>query len=332
MADHLRRAHHIPTLDLAEVGVREARRSVTRLRWHPDPNPFGLGGVDADATDADHPGGVPASVGGWFRCGRCTDQRGEGWDRYCAWIGWPEPFPAQLAMIRGHYQTVHPATAFDLARVATQWRAVAPGERLAVFVPVGVEAPAMILCDACRPANTDGPRLAGRVFVGHPAYGDARRLAWYRSFRHADPSELVGRSPLEQAEVLEARDRGLLLTDLRPGRVRAALARARQPGVKRERRLELALADLLRQGADRGESPTRLVQQIAGLSTPNLETRLGRVIPHLAAQEKQLGPAGFRRAVRGYLGDPDAHPHVAQRWLWTIWTRHVRDTDPPSRR
>ena len=329
MADHLRHTHHIAALDLAEVGVREARRSVTQLRWHPDPDPD-PGGAGADNNNDDEAGGARAWVGGWFRCGRCADQRGEGWDRYCTWIGWPEPFPAQLAMIRGHYQTAHPDAAFDPARVATPWRAVAAADRLAVFVPVTVEAPAMILCDACRPAAGDGPRLAGRVFVGGPAYGDARRLAWYRNFCHPDPGELVGRSALEQAELLEARDRCLLLADLRPGRVRSALQRARQPRITRERRLELALAALLKQGRDTGQSPTRLVKEIAGLSTASLETRLGRVIPHLAAEQARLGPAGFRRAVRGYLGDPDTHPHVAERWLWTIWTRHARDPDPPD--
>lgn len=57
IADHLRAAHQIALLDLGEVGLRTARRSVTQIRWQR---------------------GEGDPLGASFRCNRCAERYGEG--------------------------------------------------------------------------------------------------------------------------------------------------------------------------------------------------------------------------------------------------------------
>ncbi len=308
MADHLRRTHHIPTLDPGEIGMRTSRRRQCLLRWH-----------EPEAADG--------TLGVWYRCERCRQTYGEGWDRYYAAVHWPWPLPHHQDAISGHYRQSHPARHFDADRISS------PGsprsDWQATFVPLTPTAPAGFLCAACRSAEE--PRLAHRIPIGTDAYGDARRLRALRATRLDLQADLAGRTSLQQAELLEARDRGLLLTDLHPKTIRTALASTRVGGRAQETTdyLEAAMITILRQARDRGDQPTPLIKGLVRLAEkrPAVFTiTVGRAIPQLAAQEQRQSPMEFRRSVRTLLGT-DAPPTIRERRLWDIWTRHVRDGD-----
>jgi hypothetical protein len=306
MADHLRRAHHIAKLDLTQVGMRTARRGGSIVRWHPG---------------ADDP------LGASYRCQHCRDTHGEGWDRYYAAVYWPYPLPHHQTAIHAHYQHYHPRTRFDPQRINTPGHAVA--DWLATLIPLTPHAPAAFLCAACRPANADdGPALAPRTYFGTDAYGDARRLQWLRATRSDLHPDLAGRSPLQQAELLEARDRGLVLRDLNPKTIHAAVTRARTstPQAAKRDYLEEAMITLLGEARDRGEKPTPVIHRLATLARERSDlftTLVGQAIPTLAAQKPVMTPNQFRQCVRAHLNTP-TNPTISERRLWHIWATHVR--------
>jgi len=305
MADHLRRDHHIPALDPGEIGMRTSSRRRCLLRWHDDP------------TDP---------LGAWFGCERCRLRHGEGWERYYAAVYWPWPLHHHLDAIAAHYHQHHPKLRLDPGRVASPGNAHA--EWQASFLPLTPWAPAGFLCAACRPGEE--PRLAARILIGTDAYGDARRLRALRAARTDLHRDVVGRAPLQQAELLEARDRGLILTSLHPNAIHTALANARNPTPDNYAdHLERALIATLRDARDRGEQPTAVIRHLAHLAKdrPRLfTTTVGRAIPQLAAQEARQSPAEFRRSVRTLLGT-ETDPTIGERRLWDIWTLHVRDAN-----
>jgi len=61
-----------------------------------------------------------------------------------------------------------------------------------------------------------GAVLARRIYLGSDAYSDARGLYWLRGNRADLQVDCSAAPPLQQAELLEVRDRGLVLGDLRP--------------------------------------------------------------------------------------------------------------------
>jgi hypothetical protein len=305
VADHLRRDHHIPTLDPGDIGMRTSRRRPVGVRWADDP------------TDP---------LGAWFRCEPCRLRHGEGWERYYAAVYWPWPLAHHLDAIAAHYHEHHPGLGFDPGRVGSPGDALA--EWQASFLPLTPWAPAGFLCDACRPP--DEPRLAPRIVIGTDAYGDARRLRALRTARTDLHSDLAGRSPLQQAELLEARDRGLVLANLHPTAVHTALANARHPNREADADyLEVAMITLLREARDRGDQPTPVIKRLARLAKEHprvFTTTVGRAIPLLAAQHARQTPSEFRRSVRTLLGSEDA-PFIGERRLWDIWRLRVRDAD-----
>lgn len=310
MAHHLRRTHHVATLDLAEVGLRTARRSTASLRWH---------------------AGEDDPLGASFRCARCRDQVGEGWDRYYTATYWPEPSPRHVEEIHRHFDAQHPRTRFEPDRINTAWRAIPDWQ--ASFWPLTPQAPAGFLCALCRHRDDAiGVALAPRIALGTPPYGDARRLVWLRATRRDLQADLAGRSAPEQAALLDARDRQLVLRDLAPATVESALSRARRAAATQHAhlsRLEAAVVAILVDARAQGEQPTRFIAELAALAEKPVPTRfttmLGRATPQLAAREPAMRPAEFRRAVRSYLGDPDRHPRIGERRIWRLWIQHARD-------
>jgi hypothetical protein len=309
MAHHLRRGHHIATLDLNLVGMRTARRSGSLLRWHP-------GGGDW--------------LGAWYWCERCREQHGEGWDRYYASVYWPYPLAWHRDAIQRHYQDVHPGVRFDAGRISCAGRPV--GDWLASFLPLTAYSPAAFLCGECRSSDgADGPVLARRIYLGSDAWGDARRLSWLRGNRADLQVDLFGRTPLQQAELLEVRDRGLVLGDLKPATIHTALANARKtrPDDADRDYVQEAVITLLADARSRGQKPTAFIEHLAHLAKRHpraFTTTIGGAIPTLAAQKPFISPAQFRRSVLALL-NTSTDPTISERRLWDIWIDQVRDTD-----
>jgi hypothetical protein len=308
MADHLRRTHHVPVLNLAEVGMRKSSRRQCLLRWHEPDQPDDLLGV-------------------WYRCERCRQTHGEGWDRYYAAVYWPWPLPHHHQAVALHYHESHPGIEVDLDRVSSPGSPVSDWQ--ASFTPLSPEAAAGFLCAACRPAEE--PRLAPQIQIGTPAYGDARRLRALRAARTDLRADLTGRTPLQQAELLEARDRELLLSSLHPTTVHATLAKARTPDPEPDvDYLEAAMISILTGARDRGDKPTPVINALARMAKERPQvftTTVGRAIPMLAAQENRQSPTEFRRSVRTLLNTGTAAPTISERRLWDIWIQHVRDAE-----
>jgi hypothetical protein len=306
MADHLRRAHKVASLDLSEVGMRRSARRQCLLRW-------------AESDDPDDLLGIV------YGCERCRQHDGEGWDRYYAAVYWAWPLPYHEQAIATHYHDHHPGAGFDPARISSPGAPVSDWQ--ASFIPLAPELPAGFLCAACRPV--DAPRLAPRVQIGTPAYGDARRLKALRAARTDLRADLAGRSPLEQAELLEARDRELLLADLHPRTIRAALAAARRRPRDQVTTdyLQLAMINILTDARNRGKQPTPVIEQLAQRAKhpAAFTTVVGRAIPQLAVDYDPRRLGEFRQSVRTLLGTGDAAPTIGERRLWDIWRDHVRD-------
>jgi hypothetical protein len=305
MADHLRRAHKVASLDPSEVGMRRSARHQCMLRWAEPDDPDDLLGII-------------------YRCERCG-REGEGWDRYYAAAHWAWPLPHHEHAIATHYHDHHPDVGFDRTRISSPGTPVSDWQ--ASFVPLTPELPAGFRCAACRPS--EAPRLAPRVQIGPPAYGDARRLKALRATRTDLRADLAGRSLLEQAELLEAGDRELLLRDLHPQTIRAALANARRRPREQVTTdyLQLAMINILTDARNQGKQPTPVIEHLAltAKHPAAFTTIVGRAIPQLAADYDSRRLGEFRRSVRTLLGTGDAAPTIGERRIWDIWRDHVRD-------
>jgi hypothetical protein len=190
-----------------------------------------------------------------------------------------------------------------------------PAERLATFMAMRPERGASVYCELC-------PTGMNRVRLTPQPYGDARRIALLLLQRPDLLERAEGGSSLEQSQLVEAWDRGLLKEAERRF-ARRALERARRGGGFEDNPLERALQEILARRVEGGEGISKVVEELAWLSKDHpieFTCRVGRELSAFSDLAEQLPPLEFAGAVAWFLGFSEGvYPRVGERKLWNIW-------------
>lgn len=280
-ATHGSEAHGAP-FPPSSIGPPHSRAERIRITW------------------AEHP-----ELGLYITCRDCPESFG----RYFVEVEREQPTPRLLALIAGHFGREHPEVSFTPDRV---WHlAQQVPDRLATFMPMVPQLGASIICACCREGSD-------RVYVTTPPYGDGRRLRWLLSEHPKLRSRTLGFSSREQADHLEAWDRGLLRPDARAGRQALELARHKQ-GSRKPDIVKDALATILRERVNAGKGVTRVIEDLAAQSMSDpagFACAIGMAIPTLARSRSEQTDAEFADQVRGWL---DKEPTTSNTTLWRLW-------------
>lgn len=286
---HLAERHGVAEPDPSEIGAPTSRKCSVMVTWKDDPDDLS---------------------GAWVRCRRCPPGR----DLFRAEVRWPFPTPRLEQRIAHHLDQRH-----DVARFHPRMTKTTPEQTdcLVTFVPASEMLPASIICSLC-------PQLRNRIYLGEPAYGDARRHAQLlvhdpdlraRAGRHAGQA---------RAEVIEAWDRQLHTAE-EAHAARHVLVESRRGTAQREDdHVRRATRRILDQRTQAGERITRVITDLDGLSDtdPAAYTALvGEHIPALGHHAQREAPERFADRVMRFLGSPDrAYLTTSKSTLWNLWT------------
>jgi hypothetical protein len=215
---------------------------------------------------------------------------------------------------------VHPDAVFSAAAL---WHdGNRPPQRLATFMPMTPELGGSIICQLC-------PQGMNRIFVTEAPYGDARRIRFLLSARPELREQTRGFDSREQAEYVEAFDRGLLQRQQRLAG-RRALGRAgaeRRPVDPRQQ----ALARLLLARAPDGTGITSVIEELERLSIEDpvgFAAELAAVTPGFTAPVGNVSRELVAAGVAGHLGyGAGSYPTTSKSELWKIWAG-VRPYEP----
>ena len=268
-----------------EIGRPTARKDSIRLTWAED-----------------------GELGLYFICRRCPD----GFDRFYLEVEQQVPSERLWRRAATHYAEAHPDR--PLAPEALWHEGNRPGKPLATFMPMTPELGASIICHLC-------PQGMNRLFLTSAPHGDARRTRYLLSARPELREQTRGFSSREQAEYVEAIDRGVLQQQNRLAG-RRALGRAaaeRRPQDVREQ----ALADLLLARAPEGRGIKQAIEGLDRLSIRDpaaFAGELATVIPGFAELVGNVAPEQLAAALASHLGCAEGtYPATSESELWKLW-------------
>jgi hypothetical protein len=286
---HLAAAHGLDGVDLAEVGRPRSRSEALRVVWHDG----------EEWTQA------------WFCCRRCD----RGFRRYLVDVDRDHPTRRMLRLIAGHFDASHPAFRGpeDLGT-----RAAARRDQLAYYTPPSAHDGASLICQMCKQVGRNP------IMLTDPPYGDARRLRLVKR-RHPElAARMLGWTTKDQANYLDALDRGLLAPS--PAEARKALASSRQR-VRREPTLyHQALLALLQTRTSTGEGITAVIDHLHDLSNSDQIAFTCQVAEGLielgTLPDEPAPPTEVAEVVRRTLGLPiGRYPKASKATLNRVWKR-----------
>jgi hypothetical protein len=281
--DHVRDRHQ-EELRPEEIGRPAARRSAITLTWAED-----------------------EQLGLYFRCRRCP----QGLDRYFIEVERQQPTERLARLAESHFQEEHGQ---PLPSEALWHEGNRPSEPLATFMPMVAQLGASIICHLC-------PQGMNRVFLTPAPHGDARRIAALLSERPELYEQTRGFSQREQAEYVEAGDRGeLQKRDRLAGR--RALGKAMTERKQLDAR-EQALSRLLLARAPDGKGIKGVVEELNSLSLEDpveFACQLATVIPGFAELVGNIAREQLATAVARHLGCSEGlYPRTSETELWELW-------------
>ena len=282
---HLEAAHGIAEPRRDEIGGWTSRRDAVMVIWKP--------------------GGAEGPI---FRCRRCP----EGLDRYLVDVYATVPTERALPRIREHFRETHRIRELPLGDIAYEGN-TGPGKK-ATWLSATPDHGSGIVCHLC-------PDGQNRLFLTHAPHGDARRIHRLLEIHPELWNETRGLSTKQQAEYIEARDRGLLQ---RRGHRDAseALNSAATPRSDAEP-LNGALRRILSARVQAGEKITHVIESLAELaaeSPVDFSYAVGRELPGLAELAQHTPPELYAEVIARFLLLPEgSYPSVSKRRLWTLW-------------
>jgi len=267
-----------------EIGRPTARRSAITLTWAED-----------------------EELGLYFRCRRCL----EGLDRYFIEVERQQPTERLARLAESHFQEQHGQ---PLPLEALWHEGNRPTQPLATFMPMVSQLGASIICHLC-------PQGMNRVFLTPAPHGDARRISALLSERPELYELTRGFSAKEQAEYVEAWDRGeLQKRDRLAGR--RALAKATAERKQLDAR-EQALSRLLLARAPDGKGIKGVVEELDSLSLEDpveFACQLATAIPGFAELAGKIAREQLAAALARHLGCSEGlYPRTSETELWELW-------------
>lgn len=270
-----------------KIGKRGARRTAVNVHWHPE---------------------VPDEVEASYTCLLCEN----GWNRF--YISWTPAGTTvhTLRKIRRHFAEHHGIEALPLEFIASG--DYMPKVEKAAWFPAAGHNNSGFFCRVC-PGGA-------KMFVGKPLYGDGRRHAYLRFQFPGLENQLVGLTRLEQAQFLEACERGLITSAAAADTRRLLRAAKREGGIRAERSQQdeeiraatsEMLLDLVRSGRFRQTAAIERLALLGKTDPEKFTVRVGSYIPRLrnSSDEEILT---FLRKSNG------EYPSYSKRTLWNIWS------------
>jgi hypothetical protein len=280
------RADHEEELTARRIGKPTSRRASIDVTWDEDER-----------------------LGSFILCRRCP----EGYGRYFVEFDRLDPTERVMALLAAQFKRTH---RYELPREAVWHDANQVAEPLVTFIPMSVRFGAGFSCHVC-------PQGMNTVYLTPPPYGDARRIRYLLRKREDLRETTQAYTPREQAEYVEAWDRGLLQKrDRLAGR--RALARAHAQQTELDDR-QAALGELLLVRTPDGAGISAVVAELHALALQDpvaFSCQLAQAIPGFAQVAGELPEPDVAQAVACFLGYEEGRvPTTNASELWEIWKR-----------